>query len=287
MLLKERLLQYVYLMRLDKPIGIFLLLWPTLWALWLAGKGSPDIRIVVVFVLGVVLMRSAGCVVNDVADRNIDGHVDRTKNRPLPRGSIAVKEAILLAALLSLFAFLLVIFFCNSLTVKLAIVGACFALTYPFLKRMTQLPQLGLGIAFTWGVPMAFAALKGQVGTQGWFLFFSGMIWPVIYDTMYAMVDRKDDEKIGVKSSAIFFGTMDVIVIALMQILFLIMMWVVGIMFLLHPIYYICVALVGLLFIYQQWLIRDDEPKQCFYAFRNNNWVGLVLFLGIVLSFTI
>lgn len=283
MLICERLSQYAYLMRLDKPIGILLLLWPTLWALWLASDGLPDYKILMVFVAGVILMRSAGCILNDLVDRHIDGHVQRTRQRPLVVGSIHVVEAILLAVLLCLCAFLLVLL-CNRLTVHLAFIGVGLILIYPFLKRLTYLPQIGLGVAFTWGVPMAFAAERGAVGTSGWVLFLTGIIWPVIYDTMYAMVDRDDDLKIGVKSSAILFNAMDTLIIGLLQLLFVIMLIIVGLMFELHILYYVAVVIVGILFIYQQWLLKDRELKKCFNAFLNNNWVGFAIFAGIVLG---
>lgn len=284
MLIRERLLQYAYLMRLDKPIGMLLLLWPTLWALWLAGDGHPDKKILFVFIAGVILMRSAGCALNDFADRHFDNHVRRTQQRPLASGKITEIEALILAGLLSLFAFLLVLT-CNILTVKLAFIGAGLTLIYPFMKRVTHLPQIGLGIAFTWGVPMAFAAQRGSIGTSGWFLFFTGIIWPVIYDTMYAMVDREDDQKIGVKSTAILFDAMDKLIVGLLQVLLVVMLFIIGIMFELNIIYYLCVGIVGLLFVYQQWLIKDRDSNKCFKAFKNNNWVGFAIFLGIFLSY--
>lgn len=280
----ERVIQYAYLIRLNKPIGILLLLWPTLWALWLSTNGSPHKKILVIFVLGVFLMRSAGCVINDFADRKVDGHVERTKLRPIASGKVSVFEALTLAALLALCAFLLVLL-CNKLTIMLAFVGAALAFIYPFLKRFTHLPQFGLGIAFSWGVPMAFAAQTGEVETSGWFLFLTCIVWPVIYDTMYAMVDKEDDVAIGVKSTAILFNDMDKLIVGLLQGLFIVMLIMVGLMFELEPIYYFSIAVVTLLFIYQQWLIKDRDSRRCFRAFLNNNWVGLVIFAGIVLSY--
>ncbi len=279
----KQLLQYVYLMRLDKPIGIFLLLWPTLWALWLASAGEPDSKILLVFMMGVVLMRSVGCVLNDFADRRFDCYVERTRERPLTSGKVTITEVWLLVAILSCSAFLLVLL-CNQLTILLAMLGACLVLIYPFLKRVTYLPQFGLGVAFSWGVPMAFAAETGQVQTSGWFLFLTAAIWPVIYDTMYAMVDRSDDIKIGIKSTAILFNAMDKLIIGLLQVLFTVMLVIVGLMFKLHAIYYASVVFVGILFVYQQWLIKERDPQKCFQAFLNNNWVGLVIFAGIFLK---
>ena len=281
---KWRLLQYAYLMRLDKPIGILLLLWPTLWALWLASHGLPNTKILLVFIPGVVLMRSAGCVLNDIADRNFDGHVARTRTRPLAAGAVSVKEALIVAGILCLIAFLLVLN-CNTYTIILSLVGALLAITYPLLKRLTQLPQIGLGIAFTWGVPMAFAAVQDEVTGRAITLFLTGLLWPIIYDTMYAMVDRNDDRKIGVKSTAILFAQMDTVVIGLLQAVFVLMMAVVGIMFCLRKIYFISLIFVAGLFIYQQWIIRHRDPTQCFAAFLNNNWVGLTIFAGIALSY--
>lgn len=229
-------------------------------------------------------MRSAGCVMNDFADRDFDGHVARTKNRPLATGQVSTREALALAGVLGLIAFLLVLT-CNTLTIMLAFVGAGLAIIYPFLKRITHLPQLGLGLAFSWGVPMAFAATNQKVSMAAWILFFTCVIWPVIYDTLYAMVDRNDDLTIGVKSTAILFNEMDKLIIALMQCLFFVLMIMVGLMFGLHIIYYVALVIAAGLFVYQQWLIKDRTPMLCFKAFLNNNWVGLVIFFGIVLSY--
>lgn len=280
----NRLSLYAYLMRLDKPIGIFLLLWPTLWALWLASLGHPDDKILFIFIAGVILMRSAGCILNDFADRHIDAYVKRTQNRPLASGKLTSREALILAGLLSLLAFLLVLN-CNFLTIYLACVSASIALIYPFLKRITHLPQLGLSVAFSWGIPMAFAAVTNSLNSDVWFLFFTSALWPIIYDTMYAMVDREDDLKIGVKSTAVLFNAMDKMLIALLQLLFMIMLIVTGIIFHLSPVFYLSIVVVTLLFGYQQWLIKDRDPQKCFHAFLNNNWVGLVIFVGIFLSF--
>jgi 4-hydroxybenzoate polyprenyltransferase len=284
MQIRQRLQQYAYLMRVDKPIGIMLLLWPTLWALWLASDGYPDGMIFAIFVTGVFLMRSAGCVLNDLADRKFDTHVQRTRQRPLASGKVRVLEGLILAAILISASFILVLF-CNRLTIALSFVGALLAAGYPLLKRVTHLPQFGLGMAFTWGVPMAFAAETESVTVSAWFLFMTGMIWPVIYDTMYAMVDRDDDLKIGVKSTAILFNAMDKLIIGLLQALFIILLVIVGMMFQLHLVYYASLCFATCLFAYQQWLIRDRIPQKCFAAFLNNNWVGLIIFAGIFLSY--
>ncbi len=276
--------QYSLLMRLNKPIGIFLVLWPTLWALWLAGAGKPNLTVVVIFILGCILMRSAGCVINDIADRKFDGFVARTRDRPLAAARVSVRSAFYLFLGLLFCAFILVLFL-NKLTILLAFVGALLAAGYPFLKRVTHLPQLGLGIAFSWGVPMAFAAVTGAVASQGWSVFFAALLWPVMYDTMYAMVDRADDLKIGVKSTAILFGKADRCMIGVLQIFFLLLLCVVGKVFQLNVFYYLSLVGAGALFVYQQVLIKNALPKNCFKAFLNNNWVGCIIFLGIVLSY--
>jgi 4-hydroxybenzoate polyprenyltransferase len=274
--------KYISLMRLNKPIGILLLLWPTLWALWLAGNGNPNIFIVGIFILGTIIMRSAGCIINDFADRNFDKHVERTQHRPLSTGKISVKSALILFFVLLACAFALVLLL-NRLTIILAFVGAILATLYPFLKRVTHLPQLGLGLAFSWGVPMAFAAINNNVPINAWILFLVAAIWPVIYDTMYAMVDRNDDVTIGIKSTAILFGDADKLIIATLQIIFLLLMIMCGVLFKLTSIYYVSLFISFLLFCYQQWLIKDRDKTLCFKAFLNNHWVGMVIFLGIAL----
>lgn len=281
---RERLLNYFYLMRLHKPIGIFLLLWPTLWALWLAGVGKPNMFIVLIFVLGVIVMRSAGCVMNDIADRNFDLYVKRTRERPITSGKITITSALILCFFLCAIAFSLVLFL-NRFTMLLSVFGLLFALLYPLLKRVTYLPQLGLGVAFSWGIPMAFAAENNHITLAGWFLFCAGVIWPVIYDTQYAMVDRADDEVIGVKSTAILFGKFDRLIIAILQILFLCLLVVVGILFDLHWPYYLALSIAAILFFYQQRLMGNHDPDKYFQAFLNNHWVGLVIFLGIFSSY--
>lgn len=278
-----RLKNYACLMRLHKPVGIFLLLWPTLWALWLAGEGKPNYFIVMIFVAGVILMRSAGCVINDIADRKVDGLVQRTRDRPLASGSVSVKEAFILFVVLITSAFLLVLNL-NVYTILLAFVGALLAAGYPFLKRVTHLPQVGLGIAFAWGVPMAFSAELNQVPLKAWVLFSAAAIWPVIYDTYYAMVDRVDDVKVGIRSTAILFGQLDRLIIGMLQILFLLILGLVGWLLDLKWFYFASLLIGGVLFGYQQWLTRDRDSVMCFRAFLNNQWVGLVVFVGIFLS---
>jgi 4-hydroxybenzoate polyprenyltransferase len=271
-------------MRFDKPIGTLLLLWPTLWALWLASAGHPNPTVLLVFVLGVVTMRAAGCVMNDFADRHVDGHVERTKHRPLASGKVTSVEAIMLFSILMLGAFGLVLF-CNVYTIELAFIGAALAVIYPFLKRVTHLPQLGLGAAFMWSIPMAFAAETGSVSGAAWFLFITGIVWPVIYDTMYAMVDRNDDMTIGIKSTAILFGDHEALIIGILQAVFISMMIVVGVLFHLHAAYYAALVIAAGLFVRQQWLLQQHDPKHYFQAFLNNNWVGAIIFLGIGLSY--
>lgn len=273
---------YALLMRLHKPIGIFLLLWPTLWALWLASHDQPNGLIAIIFVLGVVLMRSAGCVMNDIADRHFDGHVERTRQRPLAAGKVSLFEAFVLFAVLLCAAFILVLQL-NTLTIELAFVGAALAIIYPFMKRFTHLPQLGLGVAFAWGVPMVFAAQLNTVPWQAWLVFLAAALWPVIYDTMYAMVDQQDDVKIGIKSTAILFGTLTQGVLAGLQILFLLLLIFIGIVFKLSIYYFFSLIFMLLLCGYQQWLIRENDRENCFKAFLNNNWVGLIILLGMML----
>lgn len=272
---------YIDLMRLNKPIGILLLLWPTLIALWLAGAGHPSPDIVIIFVIGVVLMRSAGCIMNDIADRHVDGHVERTKLRPLASGKVSLTAAVLLFSILLALAFVLVLQL-NWLTIQLAFIGAVLAIVYPFLKRITHLPQMGLGLAFSWGVPMAFAAELNSVPFAAWILFLAAAVWPMIYDTYYAMVDRADDIQVGIKSTAILFGRYDRLIIGGLQLLFLVLFSWVGYLFNLDWIYFASIGIAGLLFVYQQWITRTRAA--CFQAFLNNQWVGAVIFIGVVLS---
>ncbi len=270
------------LIRFDKPIGTLLLLWPTLIALWLAAGGVPDLRLLLIFILGTFLMRSAGCVANDLADRDMDGGVARTEARPLVTGSVSVREAITLCLALCLASFVLVLF-TNRLTVLLSLAGAVLALVYPFMKRVTHLPQFVLGLAFSWGIPMAFAAQREALPPALWWLFAANLLWTVAYDTQYAMVDRDDDLKMGIKSIAILFGRHDRQAVALLQAACLFLWGQVGAAFGLGTAYWIALALVAGLFCYHQWLIRERRREDCFRAFLHNNWVGLVLFAGVAL----
>ncbi len=279
-----RWLLYARLMRLDKPIGILLLLWPTLWALWIAGEGHPRPWVVAVFVLGVVLMRSAGCVINDFADRDFDRHVRRTASRPITAGQVSPREALVLFGVLSLLALGLVLTL-DRLTVQLSLVGAFLAASYPFTKRFTHLPQAYLGVAFGWAIPMAFAAQTGEVDPRSWWLFAAVVLWALIYDTMYAMVDREDDLKIGVKSSAILFGRYDRLIIGLLQLAMLAVLLVVGRLFGLGLWYHLGLAVAAGLMLYHQWLIRDRDRERCFRAFLHNQWIGVAIFAGLVLDY--
>jgi 4-hydroxybenzoate polyprenyltransferase len=276
---------YARLMRLDRPIGIWLLMWPTLWALWIAGEGRPDPHVFIVFVVGVVLMRSAGCAINDFADRHVDGEVRRTRDRPLAVGEVSATEALLLFAGLSLIAFGLVLTL-NRLTIWLAIAGAALAVVYPFAKRYIATPQIVLGAAFGWSVPMAFAAQTGELGRLPWLLFLCVLIWAVVYDTMYAMVDRQDDLRIGVKSTAILFGEADRMIIGALQLTLLVGLFLVGERAGLGGWYNAGLAVAGVLALYQQWLIRDRHPQSCFRAFLNNHPFGGAVFAGILLHYT-
>lgn len=280
----SRFRDYISLMRLDKPIGIFLLLWPALWALLVASEGQPDPRVLLIFVLGVILMRSAGCVINDYADREIDRHVSRTQNRPLTAGRVTTAEALLLFGLLALGALLLVLQL-NRLTVLLSIVGAFLAVSYPFMKRVTYLPQVYLGITFGWAVPMAFAAELNSVPPIAWLMFVATILWATAYDTMYAMVDRMDDIALGVKSTAILFGESDRQIIGLIQGMLLICLLMIGYQAELGWAYYLGVCAAAALAGYQQYLIRFREREACFRAFLNNNWFGAVVFAGILLDY--
>jgi len=277
----ERLRQYALLMRLDRPIGSLLLLWPALWALWLAGEGHPRPLVVVVFVVGVVLMRSAGCVINDYADRHVDPHVARTRQRPLAAGRVTSREALTLFVVLCLLAFALVLLM-NRLTVMLSVGAVVLAVIYPFMKRYTHLPQVVLGMAFGWAVPMAYAAQTGAVPPVAWLLFIATVLWDTAYDTMYAMVDRPDDLRIGVKSTAILFGEADRHLIALIQVLFFVVMIMIGRQLQLGGVYYAGLVTAMALAVYQLMLIRRRDPAECFKAFLNNNWLGMAVFVGIV-----
>lgn len=272
---------YARLMRLHRPIGTLLLLWPTLWALWLAADGMPDPFVLIVFVLGTFLMRSAGCVINDYADRDFDGHVRRTRDRPLAVGEVEPQHALILFVVLVLVAGLLVLTQ-NWLTVALAFAAVALASAYPFMKRYTYLPQVWLGASFAWSVPMAFAAQTGSLPPLAWLLLSAVVLWVIVYDTQYAMVDRDDDLEVGIKSTAILFDDADRLIIGLLQILLLVDLWLVGRQASLGAPYYAGLVVAAGLAAWQQWLIRDREPAQCFRAFLNNNWFGIAVFAGIV-----
>jgi 4-hydroxybenzoate polyprenyltransferase len=279
-----RLRRYALLVRLHRPIGILLLLWPSLWALWIAGDGAPPWSMVLLFCVGVAIMRSAGCAINDYADRGFDGHVTRTESRPIASGLVKPGEAIGVFVVLSLLAASLLIFL-NWQTRYMSIVALVLAALYPFMKRYTHLPQVVLGAAFGWAVPMVFMALTESLPWVAWLLFFSAVIWAMIYDTQYAMVDRQDDLKIGVKSSAILFGRYDNLIIGMLQAVMLGLLIQVGVMSGRGELYYVGIAAAAMLFIYQQWLTREREPKACFAAFMNNNWFGMVVFIGLALDY--
>ena len=282
--LMRRLEQYARLVRLHKPIGIFLLLWPTLISLWVAAQGWPDTGVLLVFMAGVVLMRSAGCAINDYADRDIDGSVARTRDRPIVSGKVSEKEALAIFAVLSLCAFGLVLLM-NKLTIMMSLVGVVLAASYPFMKRYHFLPQVHLGAAFGWTVPMAFTAQANELTPVTWLLFFATVLWTTAYDTMYAMADRKDDLKIGVKSTAILFGPLDKKIIGVIQAMLILNLILIGQRAELSGFYYLGVAGATTLAIWQQYLIKDRDPALCFKAFLNNNWFGFVVFAGLVLDY--
>jgi 4-hydroxybenzoate polyprenyltransferase len=280
----ERLNAYEKLIRLDKPIGIVLLLWPTLWALWLSARGQPDWKIVWIFVLGTVLMRSAGCAINDYADRNFDGHVARTRERPLATGLIKPWEALVVAAVLALAAFALVLEL-NKQTIMLSVAALFIAATYPFIKRFFVLPQAYLGIAFGFGIPMAFAAQTGRVPAVSWLLLLANVFWALAYDTEYAMVDREDDRKIGIRTSAITFGRHDVTAVMICQAIFLLILAWIGWLYALGVYFFAGLLLAGGLAGTHYRMIRDRSPESCLRAFRHNNWIGAMVFAGLVASF--
>jgi 4-hydroxybenzoate polyprenyltransferase len=279
----KRLERYVRLTRLDRPIGIFLVLWPMLWALWLAAGGVPPLGVLAVFLLGCVLMRSAGCVINDVADRRIDPHVRRTRTRPLATGEVSVAEALALFVVLCLIAFALVLTL-SRLTVWLSFAGVGLAALYPFTKRATHWPQMFLGAAFAWAVPMAFAAVTGAVPAAAWLVFAATLVWALIYDSMYAMVDRDDDLLIGIKSTAVLWGRYDRLWIGVFQVLFFVLLVAVGGAFGLGWPYYLGLAIAAGIAVYHQWLIRKRDRDACFKAFQHNNYLGMVVFAGILLE---
>lgn len=272
------------LIRFDKPIGTYLLLWPTLGALWIAAEGIPDYLLLAIFIAGTFLMRSAGCIINDIADRNVDGAVARTLGRPLVTGALTTNEAVSLFLGFCFTAFILVLF-TNTLTIALSLGGVLIASAYPFAKRYTNLPQIVLGVAFSFGIPMAFAAQRGDLPSGLWLLFMGNLLWTVVYDTQYAMVDRLDDAKIGIKSTAILFGDADRLIIGVLQGLSLLTLFMAGRRFELGLTYNLSLLFAAGLFIYHQYLIKNREPEACFKAFKHNNWVGLIIFIGVVLHY--
>jgi len=276
---------YLALIRFDRPIGTYLLLWPTLWALWIAAEGTPDFKLLVIFSLGTFLMRSAGCAINDYADRHIDGQVKRTSNRPIVTGKISPRSALLFAAVLCILAFLLVLF-TNQKTVLLSFAAAALAACYPFMKRYTHLPQIVLGAAFAWSIPMAFAAQQNAMPALLWLIYLAVLLWTTAYDTFYAMVDRDDDIIIGVKSTAILFGKQDRLITALLQLMMIVVMIMVGFQFSLGNWYFAGLAGAAVLFAYQQYLIRYRDRDDCLKAFLNNQWVGAIIFAGIFLHYS-
>jgi len=282
--IQARLADYARLLRVDRPIGSLLLLWPTYWALWLAADGFPSVGNFIVFTLGVFMMRAAGCAINDFADRKVDRHVKRTKDRPLTAGRVRAWEAVALFAGLCLVSFLMVVLFTNTLTLYLSFGGAVLAFIYPFMKRYTHLPQLFLGAAFSWAIPMAWAAEAGEVTKLAWLLFTANVLWTVAYDTLYAMVDRDDDIRIGIKSTAILFGDADRAVIAILQALVVLILILVGQQAELGVFYYLGLVAMACLFVFQQHLARFRERDGCFKAFLNNNWAGFAVFTGLLID---
>jgi 4-hydroxybenzoate polyprenyltransferase len=280
----SKLKHYALLLRLNKPIGIFLLLWPTLWALWIAGAGQPDRQIVVIFVLGTILMRSAGCAINDYADRNFDPHVQRTRLRPIAAGLVKPGEALALFAVLALCAFGLVLL-TNTLTIYLSIAGAALAAVYPYMKRHTYVPQAFLGLAFGWAIPMAFAAQTGEVPRIAWLLLIANVLWTTAYDTIYAMMDREDDIRIGVKSTAILFGQGDIMAVRILHLLFFATMILIGRQLEFGWYFYGGLIAAALLSFYQFHLLGERDETYYFKAFLNNNWFGAAIFAGIGLEY--
>lgn len=282
--IRDRARQYWLLARFDKPIGILILLWPALWALWVASDGKPDLLVLTVICLGVVLMRAAGCVINDYADRDFDPHVERTKQRPIAAGRVTPKEALVVFVVLCLIAFGLVLLL-NIYTILLSFVAAFLAASYPFMKRFTQLPQAYLGIAFGWAVPMAFAAQTNTIPLVAWLMYLAVVLWALVYDTMYAMVDKDDDLKIGIKSTAILFGDYDRQIMAVLQLIILGLLIAVGVMITAGWAYFTGLAVAAGLFVYQQTLIFNRDKVLCFKAFLNNNWFGVSVFVGLLVDY--
>jgi 4-hydroxybenzoate polyprenyltransferase len=282
----SKIYEYCRLMRLDKPVGIFLLLWPTWWALWIAAGGVPPFKILVIFTAGVFIMRTAGDIINDIADRRIDGSVSRTRQRPLATGTIQTRQALYLFLFLCLIAGSLTLFL-NSLAFILSFMGLFLACLYPFMKRFTHWPQLFLGLAYSWGVPMAFAAIKNSIPGIGWWLFATTVIWVIAYDSFYAMVDREDDLKIGIKSTAILFGRWDNVIIGSLQFLVLVSLALLSQYLHLGQSFYLGWSAALLLGVYQQYMVRNRSPRACLNAFRNNQWFGFAIFIGFLLGFSI
>ncbi len=281
---KDRLIQYTYLTRLHKPVGILLLLWPALWALWIAAEGLPNVNVLITFVLGAIVMRSAGCVINDLADRELDRHVRRTHLRPITSGTVTTAEALGLVVLLLIVAAILVTHM-NFLTFKLSFIAVLLAIVYPLMKRITYLPQVFLGLTFGWAVPMAFAAQINTLPEIAWLLYITTVLWAVVYDTMYAMVDKSDDLKIGIKSTALLFDDADRLIIGIIQSMILCSQILIGSKLELGLYYYAGVLVASLLSLYQQYLIKDRIPKHCFQAFLNNQWYGLAIFVGLYMEY--
>lgn len=282
---RNEMKSFVELTRINRPIGIFLLLWPIWWGLWLAAKGLPDLKLLTIFTVGVIIMRSAGCIINDLADQKFDGHVQRTKNRPLVTQAISQKHALIGFSILCIIAFILVLQL-NWLTIALSFVALGLSILYPFMKRFTYFPQIILGMAWYVGIIMTFTATLGYFSLTAWLLYLSGIVWTVVYDTMYAMADRPDDILAGIKSSAIFFGKYDKLIIGILQIIVILLMTIIGYINHLHWPYYIGLLFAALFFVYQQYLIKDREPRSCLDAFINNHWVGASIFIGIFASLT-
>lgn len=279
--MRSKIKSYLQLMRFHKPIGILLLLWPTLWALWIASHGAPHIKNIFIFITGVILMRAAGCVINDIADRKFDLHVVRTASRPITVGEIATRSALILFFILCALAFTLVLF-TNTLTILLSFFAVIIATIYPFMKRYTHFPQVVLGIAFSFSVPMAFAAETGYISFAAGLIMLITILWTIMYDTQYAMIDREDDLKIGIKSTAIFFGKYDRIMIGLFQTAVILLLCFLGWREKFSLIYFAAIFIAALLFMYQQILISKREPQKCLRAFLNNQWVGFIIFAGII-----
>lgn len=280
----QKLMPYIRLVRLNKPIGIMLLLWPVLWAMWLSTSGMPDLKLLLIFVLGTCTMRSAGCAINDIADRGFDGQVERTKDRPMPNGEISVPQALLTFALLIGVALFLVIH-TNSLTISLAFPAAVLAATYPYAKRVSYLPQLHLGITFAWAVPMVWAAHLSTVNNTAWLIFLTTIVWAIIYDTQYAMVDRDDDIKVGIKSTALLFGDNVRSIIISLQVLMLLGLVLIGYSAILPWPFKVGIGGTILVFLYQNYMTRQFSRMAYFKAFKSHNWVGLIIFLGIIFSY--